>query len=92
MISKPSILADLSKLADFGQSAFGRQTKKADIPRQFRALALLDIEIRQLDFDAFRQFQRILNIDAKVSDRIFSLGVTKQNLHSSQIAGRLVNN
>jgi hypothetical protein len=81
-----------AKLADCGQAAFGRPTKRADVPTQFRAFALQDIEILRLDLDAFRQCQCIFNIDAKVSDRVFNFGVAKQNLHRAQIASRLVNN
>jgi len=45
-----------------------------------------------LDFDAFRQRQRIFHINAEVPHRIFDLGVTQKNLSSAQIAGRLVDN
>jgi hypothetical protein len=34
----------------------------------------------------FRYSKGIINLDAQVSDRAFNLGVTKQNLNSSQVA------
>lgn len=42
------------------------------------------------DFGRLGKRKRIINIDTEVSNRVFDLGVPKQNLDSSEIAGSLV--
>lgn len=44
-----------------------------------------------LDFDSFRQRQRIFHINAEVSNSVLDFGVAKPNLHRPQIARRLAN-
>ena len=43
-----------------------------------------------LDFGVLCQFKGILNVYAEVSDRVFDLAVTEQNLDCTKISGRLV--
>ena len=43
-----------------------------------------------LDFRRLGKRKRIINIDTEVSNGVFDLGVSKQNLNSSKIAGSLV--
>jgi hypothetical protein len=38
------------------------------------------------DVNLFRYCQGVIDLDAQVSDRAFDLGVSKQELHGSQIA------
>jgi hypothetical protein len=42
------------------------------------------------EFDVLRDTQSIVNLDTKIADRAFELGVPKQQLNGSQIASLLV--
>jgi hypothetical protein len=42
------------------------------------------------DVNLFRYGERVINLDAKISDRAFDLGMAEQKLHGSQIAGPAV--
>jgi hypothetical protein len=46
---------------------------------------------RRSDFGRLGQSQRIIDINAKVSNRVLYLGVSKQDLNGSKVTGRLVN-
>jgi len=49
-------------------------------------------QLRRLsDFGRLGQSQGIIDINAKVSDRVLYLGVSKQDLNGSKVTGRLVN-
>jgi len=43
------------------------------------------------EFDLLRDGEGVVNLNAKVADRAFELGVPEQQLHSPQVSGPLVN-
>ena len=45
---------------------------------------------QRLDFGLLRDFQRVINLDSKVSDGAFQLAMPKQKLNRSQILRPLV--
>jgi hypothetical protein len=60
-----------------------------------KCTGLVDVSIevpgKFLNLRALGESERILNIDAKISDGAFNLGVTQQNLNGQQVASLLVN-
>lgn len=44
----------------------------------------------QLDFSLLRDFQRVIDLDAKIPDGAFELGMAKQQLNGPQVLGALV--
>ena len=53
-------------------------------------MSLCGSRLPDLDFGSLRLLQRVLYIDAQVANSAFDLGMAKQDLNSSQIAGCLV--
>jgi len=45
-----------------------------------------------LDFSLLRNFQRVIHLDAEVSDRAFQLGMPKQQLNGPQILRQSTSN
>jgi hypothetical protein len=57
---------------------------------------LLDAQVKEpskyLNLRTLGESERILNINAQISNGAFKFGVAEQNLHSPQVAGLFVNN
>ncbi len=87
-----ALLSSLSFIALNSMAALGTLTivserlkwgREDARPRVARGRALSN-------FSTFRQFQRILDVDTQIPDRVLDLGMTEQYLDRTKISGSLV--
>jgi hypothetical protein len=72
------------------QAALMRRSVQGRFRRPIAALPGRAASSRRSEFDLLWDAERIVDLDAQVSDGAFELRMTKQQLHCSQIAGLLV--